>query len=56
MQTLEELLKRALAEGYTYDNLVIQQLCRQIAAEKIGKSFRKLYVSRSVSDIFLMSD
>ena len=34
MQTLEELLKRALAQGYDYDDFVVKQLCRQIAAEK----------------------
>ena len=50
MRTLEELLESLLAEGYSYDDFVIQQLCRQIAAEKTGKSFRELYVSRSVSD------
>ena len=50
MQTLEELLKRALAQGYDYDDFVVKQLCRQIATEKTGKSFRELYVSRSVSD------
>ena len=49
MQTLEELLERALAEGYDYDDFVVKQLCRQIAAEKTGKSFRELYVSRSLS-------
>ena len=50
MQTLEEHLKRALAQGYDYDDFVVKQLCRQIAAEKTGKSFRELYVSLSVSD------
>ena len=50
MRTLEDLLERALAEGYDYDDFVVKQLCRQIAAEKTGKSFRELYVSRSVSD------
>ena len=50
MQTLEELLKRALAQGYDYDDFVVKQLCRQIAAEKTGKSFRELCVIRSVSD------
>ena len=50
MRTLEELLQRALAEGYDYDDRVVKQLCRQIAAKKTGKSFRELYVSRNVSD------
>ena len=50
MRTLEELLESALAEGYNYGHFVVKQLCRQIAAEKTGKSFRELYVSRSVSD------
>ena len=50
MRTLEELLERALAEGYGYDDFVVKQLCRRIAAKKTGKSFRELYVSRSVSD------
>ena len=49
MRTFEELLERALAEGYDYDDFVVKQLCRQIAANKTGKSFRELYVSRSVS-------
>jgi len=50
MRTLEELLEEELAEGYNYDDFVVRQLCRQIAAKKTGKSFRELYVSRSVSD------
>ena len=50
MHTLEELLERALAEGYDYDDLIFKQLCRQIAGKKTGKSFRELYVSHNVSD------
>ena len=49
MRTLEELLERTLAEGYGYDDFFVKQLCRQIASNKTGKSFRELYVSRSVS-------
>ena len=50
MRSLVGLRDRALAEGYDYDDFVVKQLCRQIAAEKTGKSFRELYLSRRVSD------
>ncbi len=44
---LEETLKRRIAKAGE-DDVVVQQLRRQLAAEKTGKSFGQLYVSGSV--------
>jgi hypothetical protein len=45
--TLEEQLRDELEAGASNDDFVVQQLRRQINANKSGKTFQDLYVSRS---------
>ena len=47
--SLEQQLERALARGKTDDDFSVNQLHRQIAAKRTGKSFRELYVTGNVS-------
>ena len=44
-KTFEQQLERALERGKTVNDFSVQQLRRQIAAERTGKSFRELYVT-----------
>ena len=46
--TLNEELQEELAAGATEDDFVVQQLRRQINAEKNGKTLQDLYVTGSV--------
>ena len=46
---LEEELQDELNEGNSEDDFVVQQLRRQIAAKKSGKTSEQLYVSGSVN-------
>jgi hypothetical protein len=48
MNTLQEILEEELADGATEDDLVVQQLRRQIAAEETGKTSEELYITGSV--------
>lgn len=49
MPSLEDDLQKRLDKGYTEDDFVVQQLRRQIAAKKSGKTSEQLYVSGSVN-------
>ena len=47
--SLEEELQEELDDGATEDDFVLQQLRRQIAAKKSGKTLEQLYISGSVN-------
>ncbi len=49
MPSLEDQLQEELNDGATEDDFVVQQLRRQIAAKKSGKTSEQLYVSGSVN-------
>ena len=46
--TLEHQLQEELAEGASDGDFPVKQLRKQIAVNRMGKSFRELYVTGSV--------